>query len=98
MQHYCDYDWKDSHWASRSERELREICERPEIPGWGPKAARIKRPETVALDYEDMYMSSPEDMCRQRGLRYNGLQRLELAQKLREDDAARDGDVAGSST
>ncbi len=29
----CSYDWKDSYWASRTKRQLREICGRREMPG-----------------------------------------------------------------
>ncbi|KAL3419199.1 hypothetical protein PVAG01_09421 [Phlyctema vagabunda] len=39
--HICDYDWKKSHWADRTERELNEICHRRGMPGYGPKASKI---------------------------------------------------------
>jgi hypothetical protein len=62
----CDYKWRDSHWAVRTERELREICDRRDFPGSGTKAAMIKWLETGSVDYEDLYAGSLERMCRER--------------------------------
>ena len=83
----CDYNWKDSHWASRTERQLTEICTRREMPGHGPKAAMLKWLDTGKLEYEDLYTGSLEDMCRKRGLHArSGEKKVELVRKLREAD------------
>jgi hypothetical protein len=69
----CDYDWRESHWASRTERELSEICRRREMPGYGPKAAMIKWLETGSVDYEDLYVTSLEIFCMKRGIKHKEL-------------------------
>jgi hypothetical protein len=87
----CDYNWKDSHWASRTERQLREICARREMPGAGPKAAMLKWLDTGEVEYTDLYVHSLEQMCRKRGLRVkSGATRGELAKLLREADEMED--------
>jgi len=65
----CEYNWRDSHWASRTERELKDICRRREMPGYGTKAAMIKWLETGELDYQDLDVSSLEDKCKARGIK-----------------------------
>lgn len=85
----CDYEWRNSHWASRTERQLREICERREYPGYGPKAAMIKWLETGTLDYQDLYTVSLERMCRERGIHTkHGEKKDELVRLLKEADEA----------
>lgn len=85
----CDDEWQDSHWASRTERELREICTRREFPGSGPKAAMIKWLDTGSVDYEDLYAFSLEQICRSRGLpAKSGEKKLDLVRKLNEADEA----------
>jgi hypothetical protein len=85
----CEYDWKDSHWASRTERELAEICRRREMPGDGPKAAILKWLDTGSVDYEDLYVGSLEQMCMKRGIKHKSSdKKLELIKKLREADEA----------
>lgn len=84
----CDYDWKQSHWADRTTRELLDICRRREMPGQGTRAAMIKWLETGTVEYEDLVAYSLEGMCRKRGLPFRGLKRSELARRLREDDMA----------
>jgi len=88
----CDYNWKDSHWASRSERQLREICTRREMPGDGPKAARLKWLDTGELEYNDLYRDSLVQICRERGLRVkSGDTRGDLANTLTEADETEEG-------
>ncbi|TGO28146.1 hypothetical protein BPAE_0031g00110 [Botrytis paeoniae] len=83
----CDYDWKDSHWAGKTERELRDMCQRQGMEGWGTKATCIKWLETGSVEYEDLLATSLEMMCRKRGIKFkSGTKRLELAMKLRETD------------
>lgn len=85
----CDYKWQDSHWASRTERELRDICKRQDCPGYGPKAAMIKWLETGSLDYEDLYAFSLYSICLDRGLPANSTEKkVELVRRLKEDDEA----------
>jgi hypothetical protein len=87
----CAYNWKDSHWASRTERELSEICRRREMPGSGPKAAMLKWLDTGSVDYEDLYVGSLEQMCCKRGIRHKSSDnKVELIKKLREADEAED--------
>jgi hypothetical protein len=87
----CEYNWKDSHWASRTERELSEICRRREMPGHGPKAAMLKWLDTGSVDYEDLYGFSLEQMCSERGIKYKSSdKKLDLIKRLREADAAED--------
>jgi hypothetical protein len=87
----CTYDWKDSHWASRTERELTEICRRREMPGYGPKAATLKWLDTGSVDYEDLYVDSLEQMCMERGIKHKSSDnKVELIKKLREADEAED--------
>ncbi|KAF7918948.1 hypothetical protein BELL_0596g00080 [Botrytis elliptica] len=83
----CDYDWKDSHWAGKTERELRDMCRRQGMEGWGTKATHIKWLETGSVEYEDLSVTSLEIMCRKRGIKFkSGTKRLDLAMKLRETD------------
>ncbi|KAB8288834.1 hypothetical protein EYC80_010737 [Monilinia laxa] len=83
----CDYDWKDSHWAKRSERELREICKRRGMKGWGTKATGIKWLETGSVEYDELSATSLQTMCMQRGIKVKSHEvRLDLARKLRETD------------
>lgn len=87
--HICDYDWKDSHWASRTERQLSEICSRREMPGHGPKAAMIKWLETGAVEYEDLYASSLESICCKRGIKHkSNAKKVDLIKILIEADEA----------
>ncbi|KAF8866309.1 hypothetical protein BDZ45DRAFT_337626 [Acephala macrosclerotiorum] len=87
--HICDYDWKDSHWASRTERELSEICSRREMPGHGPKAAMLKWLDTGVVEYEDLYASSLESICYKRGIKYkSNAKKVDLIKILREADEA----------
>jgi len=65
----CEYNWRDSHWASRTERELNDICRRREMSGHGTKAAMIKWLETGELDYQDLDVSSLEVNCKERGIK-----------------------------
>ncbi|ESZ97129.1 hypothetical protein SBOR_2487 [Sclerotinia borealis F-4128] len=83
----CDYDWKASHWANRSTRELQDICQRRGTQLSGSKASMIKYLETGVIDYENLYNASLEGMCTQRGIKYKWNEtRLDLAGKLRETD------------
>ncbi|KUJ13982.1 uncharacterized protein LY89DRAFT_784808 [Mollisia scopiformis] len=83
----CDYNWKDSHWASRTERELSEICSRREMPGHGPKAAMIKFLDTGAVEYEDLYAGSLEMICYKRGIHVkSGAKKNDLVRILKEAD------------
>lgn len=87
--HICDFDWKDSHWASRSEHELSEICSRREMPGAGPKAAMIKWLETGEVEYEDLYAFSLETMCDKRGIKLKSHpKKADMVRLLKEADAA----------
>jgi hypothetical protein len=87
----CAYNWKDSHWASRTERELSEICRRREMPGSGPKAAMLKWLDTGSVDYEDLYVDSLVQMCMERGIKHKSSDnKVELIKKLREADGADD--------
>ena len=88
----CDYDWKDSHWAERTERELAEICQRREMPGHGPKAAMIKWLDTGNVDYEDLYITGLHHICSQRNVKSkSGDKKADLVRRLREADEASDG-------
>jgi hypothetical protein len=83
----CDYNWKDSHWAERTERELSEICRRREMPGYGPKAAMIKWLDTGVVEYEDLYAFSLERICEERGVHYTSKdKKVDLVRKLKETD------------
>jgi hypothetical protein len=83
----CDYKWQDSHWAGRTERELTEICSRREMPGCGPKAAMIKWLDTGVVEYEDLYTSGLENICRQRGVPCKSKDKKDdLIRRLREAD------------
>ncbi|KAH7409746.1 hypothetical protein BKA64DRAFT_571439 [Cadophora sp. MPI-SDFR-AT-0126] len=85
----CDYDWKDSHWADRTERELREICSRRGMPGYGPKAAMLKWLDTGKIDYQDMYMGGLNRICRERGVDYKESdKKADLVRRLNEADEA----------
>ncbi|KAA8574343.1 hypothetical protein EYC84_005829 [Monilinia fructicola] len=83
----CDYDWKGSQWAHKSERELREMCRRQGMKAWDSKAASIKWLETGSVEYEDLSAGSLSIMCMEREIKVNSHElRLDLARKLREDD------------
>jgi hypothetical protein len=85
----CEYNWKDSHWAGRTERELREICDRREMPGGGTKAAMIKWLETGQLDYEDVYVGSLRSICEKRGLHCKSTaKKVDIIKLLRAADEA----------
>jgi hypothetical protein len=87
----CDYKWRESHWASRTERQLSEICLRREMPGHGPKAAMIKWLDTGSVDYEDLYVGSLERMCTERGIKHrSGEKKVELVRLLKEADERED--------
>lgn len=83
----CDYNWRESHWASRTERQLNEICSRREMPGSGPKAAMIKWLDTGSVEYDDLYVGSLERICAERGIKYrSGEKKVELVRLLEESD------------
>jgi hypothetical protein len=83
----CDFNWRESHWASRTERDLREICRRRDMPGLGPKAAMIKWLETGSVEYEDLYGFSLEMMCMERKIKYKrDGKKVELIRSLKEAD------------
>ncbi|KAF7896176.1 hypothetical protein EAF00_006191 [Botryotinia globosa] len=83
----CDYDRKDSHWAGKTERELRDVCQRQGMEGSGTKATCIKWLEAGSVEYEDLSGTSLEMMCRKRGIKFkSGTKRLDLAMKLTETD------------
>ncbi|CCD56656.1 hypothetical protein BofuT4_P144640.1 [Botrytis cinerea T4] len=84
---FCDYDWKDSHWAGRSERELSDMCRRQGMEGSGTKATYIKWLETGSVEYQDLSGTSLERMCSKRGIKVkSGTKRLDLVMKLKETD------------
>ncbi|KAL5325541.1 hypothetical protein ACEPPN_006668 [Leptodophora sp. 'Broadleaf-Isolate-01'] len=89
----CDYNWKDSHWADRTERQLSEICSRRGMPGYGPKAAMLKWLDTGKIDYQDMYMGGLTRICHERGIVYKESdKKIELVRRLTEaDEAAESG-------
>ena len=83
----CNYDWKDSHWAERTERQLNEICTRRGMPGCGPKAAMLKWLDTGNLEYEDMYIVGLSSICEKRGVKYkSGDKKVDLIRRLRDAD------------
>jgi hypothetical protein len=83
----CDYNWRESHWASRSERELWDICQRRGMPASGPKAALIKWLETGSVEYEDLYAGSLEMICYRRGIKHkSGEKKVDLILRLKEAD------------
>jgi hypothetical protein len=83
----CDYDWRDSHWASRTERQLSEICSRRGMPGHGPKAAMLKWLDTGSVEYEDLYAGSLEMICFRRGIKHrSGEKKVDLIRRLKEAD------------
>ncbi|TGO49310.1 hypothetical protein BCON_0214g00260 [Botryotinia convoluta] len=83
----CEYYWKDSHWAGRTERELRDMCRRQGMEGWGTKATCIKWLETGSVEYDDLLATSLEMMCRKRGIKFkSGTKRLDLGMKLKQTD------------
>ena len=83
----CGYKWQDSHWADRTEAQLREICSRREMPGSGPKAAMLKWLDTGEVDYEDLYAGGLEMICRERGVHYKcNAKKVDLVRLLKEDD------------
>lgn len=85
----CDYDWKDSHWAGRTEREISTICRRRGMPGGGPKAAMLKWLDTGSIDYADMHAYCLETICRDRGIRYTSkAKKVDLVRLLEEADEA----------
>lgn len=87
--HVCDYDWRASHRASKTERELSVICKRMEMPGYGPKAAMVKFLDTGAIEYEDLYASGLEMICYRRGIALKGnAKKDEMVRLLKEADEA----------
>ena len=83
----CDYDWRDSHWASRTERQLSEICSRRGMPGHGPKAAMLKWLDTGSVEYEDLYAGSLEMICFRRGIKHRSVEKkVDLIRRLKEAD------------
>ncbi|KAM3072448.1 hypothetical protein ACMFMG_009249 [Clarireedia jacksonii] len=85
----CDYDWKKSHWAKRSGRELQNMCQRQGMQGSGNKATCIKWLETGEVDYGDLSMTSLEFMCGDRDIKVRSKERkLDLVKKLRDADEA----------
>lgn len=84
---FCACDGSRSHWASRKDRELAEICQRKEMTGHGPKAAMLKWLNTGSVDYEDLYMISLEMLCKERGIKYKSKETgIQLAEKLKTND------------
>ncbi|KAH6670423.1 hypothetical protein B0J14DRAFT_96633 [Halenospora varia] len=84
----CQYNWKDSHWASRTERELRDICQRRGMDGNGTKATYLKWLDTGSVDYEDLSVGSLQSMYKNRGIRAKySEKKVDLIMKLREADA-----------
>ncbi|KAG4442559.1 hypothetical protein IFR05_001971 [Cadophora sp. M221] len=87
----CDYNWKDSHWADRTERQLSEICSRRGMPGYGPKAAMLKWLDTGNIDYQDMDMGGLTRICGERGIVYKESdKKAELVRRRTEADEAED--------
>ncbi|KAE9370996.1 hypothetical protein N431DRAFT_425695 [Stipitochalara longipes BDJ] len=83
----CDYDWRDSHWASKTERELWDICHRRGMPGRGPRAASLKWLDTGSVEYEDLYAGSLEMICFRRGIKHrSGEKKVDLIRRLKEAD------------
>jgi len=83
----CEYDWRQSHWASRTERELWDICQRRGMPASGPKAALIKWLDTGSAEYEDLYAGSLEMICYRRGIKHrSGEKKVNLIRILEEAD------------
>jgi hypothetical protein len=83
----CGYNWRESHWASRTERELSDICSRRGMPGHGPRAALIKWLDTGSVEYEDLYAGSLEIMCIRRGIKCrSGAKKVDLIRRLQEAD------------
>ncbi|KAF7940809.1 uncharacterized protein EAE97_006995 [Botrytis byssoidea] len=84
---FCDHDWKDSHWANRSMRDLLDICERRGMKLHGTRAILIKYIETGEIDYEDLYVDDLKSMCEKRRIRCkSSANRLDIAKLLRETD------------
>ncbi|TAQ85573.1 hypothetical protein B7494_g6121 [Chlorociboria aeruginascens] len=84
----CDYDWRDSHWADRTERDLTEITRRRGMPGGGPKTAMLKWLDTGKIDYEYMYGTPLRIVCMERGIHAKSdAKKADLVRILREDDA-----------
>ncbi|PQE09244.1 hypothetical protein CJF32_00010696 [Rutstroemia sp. NJR-2017a WRK4] len=85
----CDYDWKSSQWATRSSRELSDICRRQ---GWfvgETKAACIMWLETGEVDYELLSVHSLESICKDRGIKIRSNEkRIDLVKKIQESDEA----------
>ncbi|KAF4632613.1 hypothetical protein G7Y89_g5513 [Cudoniella acicularis] len=89
----CEYNWKDSHWASRTERELREICERRGMEVWGTKATYLKWLDTGSVDYEDLSVSSLEQVCMKREIRTKSSdKKVDLIRRLREADESEEAE------
>ena len=83
----CRYNWEDSPWAEKTERQLTKICKTRGMPGGGPKAAKIKWLDTGNVDYEDMYTTELAIMCMERGLKYKSKdKKVDLVRLLREAD------------
>lgn len=85
----CDYDWKDSHLADRSLRDLQEICGNSGMQGWGTKATMLKWLDTGSVEYEELSMTSLEQLCRERGVQTRSKdKRLDLARRMKDADEA----------
>ncbi|KAF2432296.1 hypothetical protein EJ08DRAFT_659295 [Tothia fuscella] len=85
----CAYDWTNSHWKDRSERELRQISQNRGMPGVGPKAAMLKFLDTGSVDYEDMYTFSLQRICDERSIPIrSGATKGKLVELLKEADVA----------
>ncbi|KAF4634349.1 hypothetical protein G7Y89_g3761 [Cudoniella acicularis] len=84
----CEYDWKDSRWAPKTERELGDMCHRMGMEGWGAnKAAYIKWLETGSIEYEDHSLGSLEELCSKRGIKKKSTdKKTVLIRLLREAD------------
>ncbi|PQE07518.1 hypothetical protein CJF30_00007248 [Rutstroemia sp. NJR-2017a BBW] len=84
-----NYDWKSSHWATRSSQELNEICRRQ---GWfvgETKAACIMWLETGEVDYELLSVHSLGRICKDRGIKIRSNEkRIDLVKKIQESDEA----------
>ncbi|KAF5869312.1 uncharacterized protein Bfra_011119 [Botrytis fragariae] len=91
----CDYDWKDSHWAGRTERELRDMCRRQGMEGWGTKATCIKWLETGSVEetdeketaYRELGIMALKKMCKECGMKTtSGETKQNLITKVRVAD------------
>ncbi|PQE26766.1 hypothetical protein CJF31_00003462 [Rutstroemia sp. NJR-2017a BVV2] len=84
-----NYDWKSSHWATRSSQELHDICRRQGWFGGETKAACIMWLETGEVDYELLSVMSLERICKDRGIKIRSNEkRIDLVKKIRDSDEA----------